>query len=301
MNRIITALFLTISLAVQAKVYNPNTLPVDMRQITFSRVINPDGILKRETVNAIDTVLLRLEQKSGVQALIIAITNIEGDDPHQFSVDVFNKYGIGNKHNTGFVLTLATDDRSYSIVTGDGLEGTLPDAICKRIQNRVMVPRLKEGDWDAAMLNTVVTISQYIDGDESLREAFSSDEGSDPYEWLWAIAGIFGPAAMVVALIIYINYRKKKCKACGKHKIKKFKTTTQHLNARTVRYIETWVCSACGHSETRQHTHFIDNDINHPGGGFGAGMPRMGGGRSMGSFGGFGGGHSFGGGASGRF
>lgn len=301
MNRIITILFLTFSLVAQAKVYSPDNLPVDPIAVTYSRVINPDGILNRETISAIDTVLLRLEQTTGVQALIIAITNIEGDDPFQFTLDIFNKYGVGGKNSTGFVLTLATDDRSYSLITGEGLEGTLPDAICRRIQNRVMVPRLKEGDWNSAMLNTVVTVAQYVEGDETLREAYSSDEGEDPYEWLWAIAGIFGPAVLVIALLLYIERRKKKCKKCGKHKMKKVKTTTQNLNARTVRYTETWVCSACGNVETRQHTHFIDNDFNGPHGGFGGGMPRMGGGRSMGSFGSFGGGHSFGGGSSGRF
>lgn len=301
MKRIITLFFLTFSIVAHAKVYNPDNLPVDRVAITYSRVINPDGILNRATISAIDSVLLRLEKTTGVQALIIAITNIEGDDPFQFTLDVFNKYGIGGKSSTGFVLTLATDDRSYSLITGEGLEGSLPDAICRRIQNRVMVPRLKEGDWNSAMLNTVVTVAQYVEGDETLREAYGTEDGEDPYEWLWAIAGIFGPAVLVIALLLYIERRKKKCKKCGKHKMKKVKTETQNLNARTVRYTETWVCSACGNVETRQHTHFIDNDFNGSGGGFGGGMPRMGGGRSMGSFGGFGGGHSFGGGSSGRF
>ena len=105
MKRIITLFFLTFSLVAHAKVYNPDNLPVDRVAITYSRVINPDGILNRATISAIDSVLLRLEKTTGVQALIIAITNIEGDDPFQFTLDVFNKYGIGGKSSTGFVLT----------------------------------------------------------------------------------------------------------------------------------------------------------------------------------------------------
>ena len=49
------------------------------------------------------------------------------------------------------------------------MEKYLPDALCKRIENRVMVPHLKRGDWDNAILNTVDAISEVLSGESELQ------------------------------------------------------------------------------------------------------------------------------------
>lgn len=299
MKKILTLTMLFLTFALHAGVYNADNLPVDRNHITYSRVINPDNILNNQAVSAIDTLLLELQRSTGVQALVIAITNIEDDDPFQFTLDVFNKYGVGSKDNTGFALTLATGDRSYWLLTGEGLEGTLPDAICKRIENRVMVPLLKNEDWDNAMLSTIATIKEYVEGDEEIREAYSKDEGEDPLSWFVILSVLFGPAIAIAAIVKYTNYKRRHCKICGKHHMKKVSVETQQLNQFITQYNELWVCPDCGNSE-----HRISNvDLSNQSGGtiIGGGGGHRGGGFGGGSFGGFGGGHSMGGGAGGRF
>lgn len=289
-----------ICFGLNAKVYNPNTLPVDLEKITYSRVINPDGILETKTVSAIDTLLLRLQESTGVQALIIAITNIEGDDPFQFTLDVFNKYGVGNKDNTGFALTLATDDRSYFLLTGQGLEGMLPDAICKRIENRYMVPRLKEGDWNAAMLNTVAAVKEYLEGDEELKASLNSDEDNMTlFDLILMLGGIFGPVVLVFLIAWCDSYKKSYCKNCGKHKMKMLKRETNMLSSNKVQCSESWKCKNCYNIEYRNYIRYLGSTYD--GTHHGSGSSFGGGGHSGGSFGGFGGGFSGGGGAGGRF
>ena len=300
MKRLLTLTLMIISFGVYAKVYNPETLPVDLEKITYSRVINPDNILSQSTVNAIDTLLLRLQENTGVQALIIAITNIEDDDPFQFTLDVFNKYGVGNKNNTGFALTLATDDRSYFLLTGDGLEGTLPDAICKRIENRVMVPRLKEGDWDNAILATVAMIKEYVEGDETVKNSLDKDdEDLTLFDWLIILGASISPIVLVFLIGWYDQRKKSFCKKCKQHKMKLIDTKTSNISSKQVRQTDTWRCSCCGNQEIRTIVRYIGSSSggHHGGGGYFGG----GSGRSGGSFGGFGGGHSSGGGAGGRF
>lgn len=284
----------------RADVYNPNTLPVDLEAITYSRVINPDGILTQETANAIDTLLLHLQESTGVQALIIAITNIEDDDPFEFTLEVFNKYGVGNKDNTGFALTLATGDRSYWLLTGQGLEGNLPDAICKRIGNRVMVPRLKEGNWNAAILNTVATIKEYLEGDEELKAALNSDEEDLTFfELMIIICSTFGPCVLIAFIAWYEERKKKLCPKCGKYKMKMLNRSTRMLSAKRVECNEKWKCSHCYNMDYRTYIrHLASTYDGHSGGGFSGGHIS---GHHGGSFGGFGGGFSGGGGAGGRF
>lgn len=40
------------------------------------------------------------------------------------------------RKNNGLVILLVTDQRCIQFYTGYGLEGDLPDAICKRIQTK---------------------------------------------------------------------------------------------------------------------------------------------------------------------
>lgn len=302
MKEILTIFLATLSVGLFAKSYNPNTLPVDLNQITYSRVINPDEILSQETIAGIDTLLISLQRSTQVQALVIVVKNIEDDNPFEFSLAVGNKYGVGNKESKGFVLTLATDDRSYFLLTGDGLEGALPDAICKRIENRVMVPRLKEGDWDSAMLQTVSAIKEYIEGNKDMVAMMNKDDDDwtdeDQETLIALIVGSLLFGGIFIGATIYDERKKRYCSVCKRHKMRMLRRVTNKLN-RKVECVETWQCQNCGHTETRR---YIRQDSNGFDGGFyGGGLGGFGGSSSSGSFGGFGGGHFSGGGAGGRF
>ena len=62
------------------------------------------------------------------------------------------------------VILLVTDQRCIQFYTGYGLEGDLPDAICKRIQTKYMIPYLKDGNWDAGMVAGVKAVCSRLDG-----------------------------------------------------------------------------------------------------------------------------------------
>lgn len=73
--------------------------------------------------------------------------------------------GCGKERkNNGLVILLVTDQRCIQFYTGYGLEGDLPDAICKRIQTRDMIPYLKDGNWDAGMVAGVRAVCGRLDG-----------------------------------------------------------------------------------------------------------------------------------------
>lgn len=187
MNRLIKLLFLLVAFPVTALagIYNPDNIPMPKNGVYPMYTSNPDSILADSTVRRIEETLYQLESATGVKTLVMVVEHIEGDDPYSFSINVGNKYGVGNAEtNTGLIVTLATLDRSYYILTGEGLEGDLPDAICKRVENRVMVPFLKEGDWNNAIACTVDTLSMILqspDGQEfvSENEQVRSEEDDD--------------------------------------------------------------------------------------------------------------------------
>ena len=252
-------------------------------------VCNPDGVMGDSARVATNRILRRLEVEKGVQTVVVVVKHLDGDDPFTFGMDLSRKYGIGNKQNTGLIIILATEDRSYQILTGRGLEGTLPDAICRRVEDRIMVPQLKKENWDAAILETVRALDQVVRGDSTIIGDNDSEDDELPAV-LILITGI------VVAGIVIAIVKRKKCPKCGKSKHLRLVKSITKGQKKTC----TWHCTKCNH--TFETTEQIGNDSL--GGGAGAGPIIIGGGhRRGGGFGGgsFGGGSFGGGGAGGRF
>ena len=181
--------------------YNPDNLPVMYLQDRTKYVSNPDGVLSQRAVDIIDSTLYSLEHKKGVQSIVAVVKRIEGGDAYSFAIGLGRKYGVGTKANTGIVIVLASEDRTYYIVTGEGLEKFLPDAICKRVENRQMVPYLKEGNWDQAMVNGVVTIAGILEGDSTLVKEYtrSADEGELSFTTVMIIILLFMIFISVIA------------------------------------------------------------------------------------------------------
>lgn len=284
-------------LSIQAKEYTIKEIPMVHLQDRTRYVSNPDGILSASAVAEMDRILYELEQKTGIQTLVVAVTGIEGGDCFEFTHRLFNETGVGQKErNNGLVILLSTEERCVQFVTGYGLEGVLPDAICKRIQNRYMVEHLGKNDWDTGMVEGIRAVNGYLDGS---MENIASDEDEDMTPFY-----IFG-AFMVggIGLTGYGIWRNNRCPKCKKHKIQRISSLILSRANGFITEETTFLCQNCGHTFTRK-TKSSDPNYRGPrsggptifmgGGGFGG----QGGGFSGGSFGG---GMSGGGGAGSRF
>lgn len=294
---ILLCIFLSAISAFATK-WSAETLPMEYLRDHTKMVCNPDNVLSDNAVNTTNYMLQSLKQKRGIEAIVVAVKNIEGDDPYQFGMELGRKYGIGSKsQNTGLIIILATEDRSYQILTGNGLEGVLPDAICRRIQNRVMLPELKRGDWDNAILNTLDAITKYVDKDNSLK----TDEDEDEKAAMWA--GLFAllcGATVLIILLLVNRLQRPKCEKCGKRMKLVSQSKVRIIDTHTYKMKCVYKCPRCGHEHTKyQNINNINNNTTIP--------PILFGSTSRsGSFGGpiggsFGGGTFGGGGSGGRF
>ena len=162
---ILFGLILIISIPLSAKKYTIQEIPMVHLQDRTRYVSNPDGILSASSVSTMDNILNTLEQKTGIQVLVVAVTGIEGGDCFDFAYRLGKENGVGEKErNNGLVILLSTEERCIQFATGYGLEGVLPDAICKRIQSRYMVQHFGKDDWDTGMLEGIRAINGYLDG-----------------------------------------------------------------------------------------------------------------------------------------
>ena len=69
------------------------------------------------------------------------------------------------------LILFVLDQKKVTFETGYGLEGVLPDAICKRIQSRYMIPEFKNGNYDAGMLAGIGEVVSTVKGETFITKA----------------------------------------------------------------------------------------------------------------------------------
>lgn len=275
------------------KAYKPEDIPLVHLQDKRRYVSNPDGVLSPRTVEAIDTTLFALEAHTGIQVMVVAVNRIADADCFDFAYQLGRQNGVGQKGaDNGLVILLSAQDRCIQFATGYGLEGTLPDALCKQIQTRYMNPYFKHGNWDEGMLAGIKAVRGYLDKTEQAARRQQDDSTGHPLLPLLLV----GCLAVVVILLRISARQRNRCPQCHKHTLNRVSERT-YTDAKHQRIRETvLLCNHCGHSVTQREKIDDEDDFHHRGG---SGWPFLGGpflGGFGGRGGGFGGGGSFGGG-----
>lgn len=297
---IILCLLLFASLAAQAQSYRAEDIPNVQRADRTRYVSNPDGILSPGAVARIDSVCGALRDRAIAQVAVVAVDDIAVGDVFDFAVDLFTQWGVGRAENdNGLGILLVRDRREIRFVTGGGLEGVLPDAVCKRIQLKYMLPAFREGDYSRGMVAGVEAAAQLLEGSELDLGGTDTADGELPS---WAVFLIVvGFVVLPLGVVMLGYYARKRCPKCHKPTLRQQSNRILQVTPsyRLVEY--TYVCSNCGAVVKRRAKNLRDDNFGGGGGtiigGFG-GFGGFGGGSRGGFGGGFGGG-SFGGGGAG--
>ncbi len=283
-----------------AKTYKVSDITMVHLQDKTRYVCNPDQIISTDVVTRMDSVLYALEQNTGIETLVVVVSEIDGGDCFEFAYELGKQNGVGKKKsNNGLVILLSTQDRCIQFVTGYGLEGILPDAICKRIQSQKMNPYFAEDNWDMGMLSGIFAVNGYLDGSMDPEELEDDDTGF----YILGISFIF--MMLVICLSLWYAQREKTlCPKCKKHTLQRTNSQLVSRKNGIKRERVVYTCSHCGYVIARDED---SNDSSGGVGGMGGGPIIFGSGRGGGSRGGgfsggsFGGGSFGGGGAGSRF
>lgn len=269
----------------------------------YEYVSDPDGILSRQATDSINTMLYALDQTTSIEVAVAVVQAVPDGDCFTFALDLGRLWGVGQaKTNNGLVILLSTGDRCVQFATGYGTEGVLPDAICKRIQDKYMLPHFSRADWDGGMVAGVRATCAMLDG--SMKPEALQDSGkSSNFIWFF-LAIILGGMLFSAVSGLLALHRNSKCPHCGRHSLQRIDTVLLWKQNGIKKEKEIFRCAHCGHILSRERTSYDDDENGRNGGrgGFGAGPIFWGGlggfgGRSGGG-GGFSGG-SFGGGSFG--
>ena len=117
-------------------------------------------VVSAGTANRLNQTLADFERQSSDQILVAVFPKLQSDsDVADYCVRVFRAWGVGQKSkNNGAVLFVFVQDHKLFLQTGYGLEGVLPDALCKRIIDEQITPRFKAGDYEGGLSAGVTAI-----------------------------------------------------------------------------------------------------------------------------------------------
>ena len=211
---------------------------------------NPDGILSQAAVARIDSICYGLRQRGAAQVAVVAVDAIAGGDPFTFAYELFSKWGVGRREDSnGVGILLVREQREIRFVTGRGVEGVLPDALCKRIQTNYMLPAFREGDYDRGMVRGVEAVAAVLAGSELETGVPDAVPQEDDTPW-WVIALIVG-GCVAVPLVAVV--RMLRCPRCKRWFALRSQGERIVLRAEGWRMVEqTLVCRRCGETIRRR-------------------------------------------------
>ncbi|GAA4035294.1 hypothetical protein GCM10022409_19890 [Hymenobacter glaciei] len=151
-----------------AEVNDPLEAIPDPKTLGESYVSDPDSVLRPATVQLLNAQLRALDQSGRVHIDVAVAKSIGDAVPKTMATALFDRWKIGEKaKDNGLLLLLVLDQRRVEFETGYGLEADLPDIICFRIQQRVMLPLLKANRYDEAVTSGVSALRARLAGSDS--------------------------------------------------------------------------------------------------------------------------------------
>jgi uncharacterized protein len=223
------------------------------------------NVLSPEQRQALEQKLVTFNNSTSTQVAVVLMNSVGNYDIAEYSVQLFNQWKIGqSSKNNGVLLLAAIEDRKVWITTGYGIEGVLPDALCKRIVNNDILPNFKSGNYYGGLDAATNSIMSIVKGE------FTADDYMKSGKKKFPLAGFF--IAIIIFIIVIFS---------------KVSSTRRYSRINSIPFWTAWMLmNAASRRSSGSWGGFSG------GGGFGGGG---------GGFGGFGGGMSGGGGAGGSW
>jgi uncharacterized protein len=112
------------------------------------RVIDLTATLSAADEARIAARLKEFEAQKGAQIAVLIVGTTQPETIFDYSLRVGEAWKLGRKGvDDGVLFVIAKNDRKMQILTGPGLQGTLTDAMSKRIISEIVGPKFRAGDF----------------------------------------------------------------------------------------------------------------------------------------------------------
>ncbi|WP_339840270.1 TPM domain-containing protein [uncultured Maribacter sp.] len=136
------------------------------------------NLLSDQQKKSLSQKLVRYSDSTSTQIVITIISTTKGEDINYLGANWGQKWGIGQEgKDNGILIILAQDDRKIAINTGYGVEGSLTDALSKRIIENIILPEFRTGNFYGGLDKGADVIFQVLNGEFKEERTFGTSEG----------------------------------------------------------------------------------------------------------------------------
>jgi len=140
------------------------------------------GIMTPEQVQQLESRLVAFNDSTSTQIAVVTLKSLNGYSASEMAERIGTTWGVGQKkYNNGIVILIkpkiGNEKGETFIATGYGLEGKLPDIICKRIVQEVMMPEFQNGNIVGGINAGALTVMKFATG-EYKDGSFAPKKGS---------------------------------------------------------------------------------------------------------------------------
>jgi len=166
--KLIALLLLLVFVALPARAYYSPGQPNKINLIYDFAHMMSDGARTQ-----LDAKLVQFEKDTSNQISVVTIDSLKGDTIENFSVKLFEEWGIGKKDkDNGVLLLIASQDHQMRIEVGYGLEGALTDAQSYWIIQNILRPAFQAGNYDQGISDAIdkiiaATKGEYVPSENS--------------------------------------------------------------------------------------------------------------------------------------
>jgi uncharacterized protein len=142
------------------------------------RLVNDfSNSLSSGEVEQLERKLRNYNDSTSTQVTVVLIRSVGPYDISDYTFQLGDRWGIGQKDRDNGVLILAAmDDRKVFIATGYGMEGVIPDALAKRIVNQLIVPNFRMEEYYAGLDKATDMIFKLASGEYQADKISSSGD-----------------------------------------------------------------------------------------------------------------------------
>jgi uncharacterized protein len=159
-------------------------------------------LLNYNEIDQLEKALVAYNDSTSNQVAIVTIPTLGDYAIEDWALEIGRKWGIGRKaKNNGVLVLVSLEPKKINISTGYGLEGALPDILCKRIITNEITPSFKQQQYYTGLDKGVKAIRKATFGEYKLDDSDRATDGGSS-----VIFFIF--IAILILFIIFSIYRK---------------------------------------------------------------------------------------------
>ncbi len=163
------------------------------------------NIIPDDVEAALEAKLSAYETKTTNEVVVVTVLSLEGKSVEDYTIELARAWGVGQKEkDNGIVILVAPSERKVRIEVGYGLEGTIPDAIAKRIIEQDMTPKFRAGDLAAGIVAGVDAVLGRLEAADAPPPSEETSEETSGGGNAGLVVGIvFGSIAGGIVLILF--------------------------------------------------------------------------------------------------